>query len=96
MTATEEQAVMCIQFIPPPQPNPHYLVEVPKSHPLHSGRLPLWKRRNKLHCRRLLLQHPQGKGTQNGVALINKGLASGASVDSYHFTSWREGEGKKG
>lgn len=66
-----------------------YLVKVAKSHPLNCRCFPLGKRRHKLDSWWLLLQHTQGEGTENRITFINKGLAGGAGIHSYHFTSYR-------
>lgn len=74
-------------------PRPSYLVKVAKPHPLDCRCFPFRKRWHKLNSWWLLLQHTQGKGTENCITFINKGLACGAGIHSYHFTSWRV-EGK--
>lgn len=66
-----------------------YLVEVSKSHPLYGRCFPLRQRGNKLHSRRLLLQHPQRQSAEHSVTLVDEGLCRGASVDCYHFTACR-------
>lgn len=66
-----------------------YLVEVSKSHPLYGRCFPLRQRGNKLHSRRLLLQHPQRQSAEHSVTLVDEGLCRGASVHCYHFTACR-------
>lgn len=63
------------------------LVEVAEAHPLDSSCLPLRQWWNKLHSRRLLLQHTQRQGAQHSVTLVYEGLSCGASVDGDHFTA---------